>query len=1077
MKRSILLTLLLFAGLSWAAAQTRVTGKVTNRDTGEPVPFATVAIKGTTVGVNTDDKGNYSINVPSSDAVLLFSFVGYATVEQVAGSRSVVDVTLQSESTSLSEVVVTAMGITREKKSIGYATQEVKAEKLTQVRQTDLNNAIVGKVSGVRFWGASGATFDAGTIILRGTSSLTDSRGGAPIYVVDGVITNVNSVNMDDVESVNVLKGPAATAIYGSRGGNGAVIVTSKKGVQGKGHFEFNQTFAMETVATNAEYQNEYGGGNLGAEGELLKFEYNPSVHPSYLQAMDGKRYYDMENDFSWGPKFDGQPYAPWYAWDPTDPRFGQTAPWSGQSSDNLKDLYKTGFASTTNVAFSRSTDKFSTRISFTNVQRSGVMENSYAVRRFFSINANYNVNERLSISADYKYTYRKNHNAAAEGYGGLQNATYSYAQWFHRNVNLKDLKDGYRRTDGTFRSWNPSSLTDLTPAFHDNPFMLMNEIDRIGIDQWSTVNGTVKYEILKNKLTLGGTVLANVRNHLGETKVPYNIAGETSRFATDQNSLWDTQLQGFLSFNDRYFDHKLSVSARLFVEQRDYDYKSISSSTAGGLTSNYYYNLAASVEKATTSNSVTLQKDRAVFGNGVVGWDDTYYVDFSLRNDWSSTLPEHLNSYLYGGLSLSAIASNYLKNVSWLDFWKVRASLAQVGSTMSPYNVLEPYVLGTKYGNQTTMRTDLNMKDPNIRPTISTSYEFGTEWRMFNNRFYGDINYYIKDSKDQIINLSVAPASGYTSAKINAGLIRNKGYEITLGGSPVKTRDAEWEVYFNWSQNKNTLVELDADDPSTTQYRLTWYAIYTYAYMFAEVGKPIGVIRGSTYKKSPDGQIIYTPRSNGYATGEASPTLLSTAQEELGNVQPDATGGFGTSFSWKGLRLSLAFDYQIGGQVLSANNMFGEQSGLLKSTAGKNDRGGDLRADVWKNNGGVKVTGVTQQGPDDNATYTPFTGYMDAQYYFDYKGRLWEPYTYDASYLKLRELSLTYSLPNDLVKKLNIGLSQARVSFVAQNPWLIYSGVPNEDASEIGNSYYNYMSGGQMFRTRTWGFSLNLTF
>jgi len=1074
----------------WAGsvlAQTgQVSGTVTGADDGQPLPGVSVIVKGTLQGTITDVYGKYSFSNVPENATLQFTFVGMAPVEIIVGDRQVVNVVMNPSATELEEVVVTALGITREKKSIGYAAQEVKAAELVQTRQTDLNNALVGKISGVRFWGASGATFDNGTIVLRGTSSLTNARGGEPIYVLDGVITNVNAVNMDDVESINVLKGPAATAIYGSRGGNGAVIITSKKGSKGKGTVEITQSILFENVVSHANYQNEYGGGGLGAEEELMVFQYNPNIHPSYLQALNGVRYYDIEEDVSWGPRFDGQPYAPWYAWDPTHPKFGQTAPWSGQPKDNLKDLYKMGFTSTTGVSFSQSWEKLNARISFTDVERTGVVENSDARRRFFSVSADYNVNDRLSISADYKYTYRRNHNAAVEGYGGLANFMYSYSQWFHRNVNIKDLKD-YKRPDGTFRTWNPSGLTDFTPHYHDNPFMLMNEIERTSTDQWNVISGTIKYDIIKKKLVVGGSVLANLRNSMGggnnvgwgELKVPYNVLDEIPRYEVCQNSLWDTQMQGFLVFNDRYLDQKLDVSARIYVEQRDRDYRLLEARTQDGLSADRYYSLAASIGKPQVWNSIQQQKDRSVFGAGVIGWDNTYYLDFSLRNDWTSTLPKANNSYLYGGLSASIIVSNFFPQISWLNFWKIRGSLAQVGSAMGPYNVTETYVIDSgnpKYGSCNAMRTTANQRFGNIRPTISTSYEFGTEFRLFNNRFYADVNVYRRDAKDQIINLNVAAASGYTTSQINAGIIRNKGYELTLSGSPVRTSDIDWEVYVNWSQNKNVLVELNPNDPETTQYQLTWYSFSNRLYQFAEVGKPIGVIRSSSWDRSPEGKQVYGARPQNDWYGQYIPARLTADQKEVGNVQPDAVGGFGTSVTWKGLRLSMSFDYQIGGQVASIDNMWGEGSGLLKATVGKNDRGGDLRSDPWEL-GGVKVTGVTRQGTGETATYTDIEGYMNAEAYFMYTSSIWEPYIYDASYLKMRELSLSYLLPKNTIQKLNIGLSQARVSFVIQNPWLIYSGIPNVDASSIGNAWNNYISQGQSFSTRSWGFTLNLTF
>jgi TonB-dependent SusC/RagA subfamily outer membrane receptor len=490
MKRKLMMFLALFMlGIGWVSAQVRVQGTVVD-EAGEPIIGATVLVKGTNQGTVTDVDGSFTLTAPAG-GTLVVSYVGYTTKEVPVSPN--VRVVLSEETALLEEVVVTAMGLTRQKKSIGYAAQEVKADELIKARQTDLNNALVGKVSGVRFIGGSGSKFDSGKIVLRGTTSLTDAAGNEPIYVVDGVITSPNSINMDDVESINVLKGPAATSLYGARGGNGAIIITTK-GLKGEtSEITFSHTLSWEKTYSHFDIQKEYGGGYLGATSDLMTFEWDSSM-PDYLKQFDGRKMYDYADDSSWGPKFDGQLYMPWYAWDPTDPRFGQQTEWKYQM--DINDLYRTGIANTTNVSFGRSGKDYLTRISFTNVDRKGVVYNSDAVRRFLSIKAQYKPSERLKVSLDYKYTYRKNHNAAVEGYGEFGNFLYSYIQWGHTNVNLLDLKDNYTRLDGTFRTWNINSPTDLSPAYHWNPYALMNEYNNSEIYQWNVISGNLEYNL-----------------------------------------------------------------------------------------------------------------------------------------------------------------------------------------------------------------------------------------------------------------------------------------------------------------------------------------------------------------------------------------------------------------------------------------------------------------------------------------------------------------------------------------------------------------------------------------------------
>ena len=342
----------------------------------------------------------------------------------------------------------------------------------------------------------------------------------------------------------------------------------------------------------------------------------------------------------------------------------------------------------------------------------------------------------------------------------------------------------------------------------------------------------------------------------------------------------------------------------------------------------------------------------------------------------------------------------------------------------------------------------------------------------MFNDRFWGDFNFYNRDSKNQIINVNTTPASGYRSRKMNAGLIRNRGVELSLGGEIIRTKDWSWELNANLAHNRNTLEELvEGQDV----YQIYWLSFSSRVYSYAEVGKPIGVIRASTWKKDPEGRIILTDRGDpNHPYGQYAPQLNTTAQEEVGNVQPDLTGGFSTSLRFKNFHLGASFDFQIGGCLASVTNMFGEGSGLLASTTGLNDKGNPVRNPVSEG-GGVRVDGVVENA---DGSFTPQTAYVDANYYYQSrKSLIWEDYVYDASYVKMRELSIGYDVPKSFLQKVNCGVKQASVSFVAQNPWLIYSAVPNIDPSEMGAADYNFLEGGQAVSVRTFGFTVNLTF
>lgn len=1059
-------------------AQSReVSGIVTSADDGLSIPGVSVIIKGTTIGTTTDFDGKYTISIPEEGQILIYSFVGMKKVELPANS-DVINLVMESESIGMNEVVVTAMGITREKKSIGYATQEVKGEELQRAKLTDVNNALVGKVAGVRFLGGSGANFDGGGIRLRGTSSL-DAKGNAPIYVVDGVITSFNAVNMDDVSSLNVLKGPAATALYGSQGANGAIIVTTKMGDGKTGSsVEFSHTLKIDKVVNHGDYQNSYGGGNTQNWST-----YNWAAgDDEALKGLDGERYYNYAVDESWGPKIDGGQYIPYYAWDKTDADYGKTTAYKAHP-DNIDDLFKTGVSNNTNVAFTKNGEGYSTRVSFSNVDWKGVIPNSKALRRYFSINTRFDVSEKLHLNTNYKYVYRKTTNAGVEGYGGVGNSIYTYTQWFQRNLDINRMKD-YQRPDGSYRSWNINSPGDSSPAYHNNPFAMFHEMKREVVSTYSVLNSTLTYDIvdgLKASVMLYGTF----RNYRKDNKVPMGLM-ETSSYDTRQYSTFDVSTQFNLNYNKYFLDDRLSVTGNLFAEERSYRYDNVKAFTRDGLIVDKFYNMDASAGKAGGGNLTQEYKTRSLFGTGSFGWDNTYYVDLSLRNDWDSRLQEENNSYLYGGISASVIATQLLPKSDVLTFLKLRGSVAQVGSTMDVYSINESPVIDTKYGDLTNMRLNRNRKSPNLKPTISTSVELGTEFQLLKGRLFGDFNYYHRISKNQIIDIDVTGASGYSTTKINAGEIMNKGYEISLGGSIIKDNDMEWTVSANWSTNENKVVKLsDFSD----KYQMYWQSFGDKVYLYAQEGRPVGDILSSAYARDEASgkKILYDGFTGANAAYNGVPKKSTDKLTNLGNAMPTAFGGVSTVFTYKGVSLAASIDYQYGGKMVSISNRYGRYSGLLKETVGNNDKGNGIRDAVVRNadgtyadnTGGIRVDGVVADGTnaDGSVKYKDATMYADANKYFHTIGTRVESQVFKSDYVKMRDISLNYQFNNETLNKFNIGLKDLKVGVTVNNPWLIYSGVPNIDPSEAGGANRGYLEMGQMSSTRSFAFSISAKF
>ena len=1069
MKRTKLIVTCLLLAMTTALFGQTITVKGTVSDAfGDPVTGAYVVVTGTTNGTSTGVDGDFVLSNVRPDATLTVTFVGMKTAIVPVGN-GVVDIKLEDDVEQLEQVVVTAQGLTRKQKAIGYSAQTLSQEQITAVHSSALGNSLAGKVAGAQFWGSAGSTFSEGRIILRGPTSYNDQEGNEPIYVVDGTITTSAAVNMDDVESINVLKGPSATALYGSRGANGAVIITTKKAQEGQSVVEFSQTTSAEVYYEHFKFQKLFGGGSYSSTATAMVTAYGTDIDP--LDATwaftenggavgDGTFFYDYGEDVNWGPRYDDKTLVRTaLSWDPTSSHYGESQPWSYRL--NLRDLTRVAWSNTTNVAFTKSVNGMNTRVSFTNVDRPGIFYNSKAVRRSFSVSTQMQPNSWLKADVSYRYRYRQNKNAEQEGYSSNGNYICDFTQWGHTNVDLKEYRD-YLRPDGSWRTWNIVSPNDISANFHDNPYAVMDNFNNTNTTQFHMLSGDV-YAMLPYHFRLGARINEMMTNQKYEEKDGFGSKNYEPFFRTFQNQSNDITAQAYLTWNNQFVDNRLSVEAAAFAETRKYDYWYLNSATNGGLSVIDYYNLAASSGTYTTDNNEMHFKTRSFFGNATIGWDDLVYLDGSIRYDLDSRLPADNNGYLYGGGSLSFMLSKLI-NVPWLNFWKLRGSVAQVGSTIGAYSVMPVYTVNDKLHGQTTLFEPRAQVNQNILPTISTSYEVGTEFKMFGNRLSGDVNFYMKNTKNDIINATVLPQSGYASRQVNAGLVRNKGVEILLSGSPVRTRDFEWFLSANVAKNVNTLIELSEDQHEFTMYDNRFY--YSWRLRSKE-GMPVGIIEtAARWARNDAGQLILT-QGNG-TVGDVRPTWDLT-NAFVGNVQPDLTGGFNTSFRVKDFTLSAALDYVIGGQMVSWTNMWGQGSGLLDVTAALNDKGVNIREPVQKG-GGVFVEGVDEEG-------NPLSGYMDANYYYYYKYRYNnDAWVYDRSYVKLREVSLRYDLPRTILSKVN-GISRASIAFVATNPWLIYTACPNIDPSELGGADANFLEGGQAVSTRSFGLTLNVTF
>ena len=1069
---SLLLCLCVSMGTVFAQNMT-VTGTVTSAEDGLPVIGASVFVQGTTNGAITDASGKYTLrNVPTG-STLVFSCIGM--VDQTMTAAQVVNVVLSPDTEMLEQVVVTAQGLKRKDKAIGYSTVKIDAENLTIARQTDLGQSLAGKVSGARFYSRAGTNLDAGSIVLRGTSVFNSLSGSSPIYVIDGTIASQGALNMDDVESINILKGPAATALYGYQGANGAVIITTRSAKNGETHVEFSHTTTMEMCYNHLKIQDKFGGGSYGRYGQYYgqneKYANEDTNSPEWLlgnfesQNPDGSYNYDWGDDENWGPRFNPNvKVADALYWDPTSSKYMKADPWTFQF--NPADMFRTGWTNTTNIAVSTSGKNYNTRISFTNTDRTTIKDNTDAQRRYLTMKTMIDPTSWMKITLDYKMTYRKNHNGSSDGYGEITSPLMDFTQWGHMNLNMKDYRD-WERPDGSVRTWNITSNENFNPTFHDNPWATMYLHNSYGATLYNVATGDVEFSLPWN-IKVGGRVMANISNYHGESRYHQapNVRNFSSYYGESQNHAMTLTYQGRITWDKSLINDRLGINAAAFVEELDYDYGTLGANTTDGLTIPRYFNLAASNGIKSASNSETHYKTRSVFGNLTMGFDDTYFIDLSVRNDWDSRLPSANNHYLYGGASVSIMLNKFFK-ANWLDFWKLRASAAQVGSTLGAYATTYVYGSGTKYNGtiaaQSQSSTQLN---PAIKPTISTSYEVGTEFRMFKNRLHGDINLYNRDTKNQILNLPVAGQTGYNTRQINTGLVRNRGIEFEIGGDIIRTRDFTWTGDFNIAKNVNTLVNLY---PGYEEYFLAYNRFYYDFGIYANEGSPIGVMYTlGRWKRNDEGKIVVKKSTSAWWGGGYQPVYdLGGDPHYIGNFQPDWTGGFSTNFRYKNWNLGMSFDYTIGGQIFSYSNLWMTGSGIASWTADVNDKGINVREPVAKG-GGVHVNGVDEDG-------NPVDCYMNAAYYFQYQAMYDnDHWMYDRTYLKMREVSLTYNFPRRFVDNLGIGLNSASLSFVASNPWLIYSAVPNFDPSE---SSTDWLEGGQNPSSRTFGFTFRCRF
>ena len=1081
-KFTIFLAAMLFFGLQVAYAQTTITGTVTNADDGTAIPGVTVIVKGTSVGTTTDLDGKYELTAPEGATTLIFSYVGMVTQEIEIGGRTVINVQLQPGLEELEEVVVTALGVTREKKALGYAVQDVGSEELEKARNMNIINALSGKVSGVQIASSSGAMGGSSRILIRGASSVNGEN--QPLFIVDGIpfdnsnFTSVgqargaggfdygnmaNDINPDDIESVSILKGPTAAALYGSRAANGVILITTKTGkaraIDGKKGIgvSVSSGLTFERVAILPNYQNEYGGG-YGFE--TLWYNYNdnyqnPIAFPNRTSGLyqgtnpDGDSdSYDLlphyAVDESWGPKLNGQMVRPWYSYSDAFPEaYGKNFPWEAHP-DNVRDFFRTGQTWTNNIALTGGTEKAFFRLSYTNIHQFGIWPKSEIKKNSINFSGSTKLGDKLTAFTVINYVQSKAIGRPGTGYDG-DNMMQEFNQWSHRNWDQEAMKKYWINPDGSQNTWNRTSWDNPFPKYTDNPYW--TRYKNYENDQRDRFYGNigVTYEFT-DWLKITGKINKDFYTDRREERRAVG-SNETPRYQEGIRQLSETNMEFLLQFN-KYLTEDLSLAANLGANQMTRIYHRNVDATQGGLSIPDFYNLANSKDVASLDDYRSKKQINSIYGSASLGYLSMIYLDLTLRNDWSSTLPEDNNSYLYPSVTASWIFTelDVLNKIDWFSFGKIRLGWAQVGNDTDPYQLYSTYAARDNFGGYPSYTVPNALNNADLKPERTSSWEVGGDFKFLNNRVGVDVTYYSMETVDQIIDVDISASSGFRSQIINAGKMTNKGWEILLTGTPVKMKNFTWDITVNWSQNKNELVELME---GIDNYRLV-NAPFSVS-VNATVGQPYGTLLGRDYVYK-DGERFVNANGMYERSSEVVP---------LGNVMPNYTGGVNNSLTWKNINLSFLFDFRNGGQIFSTSYMFGMYSGMLEETIENN-----IRED------GIILEGVMED-PDNPGSYITNTQVCSAELYGLNHYFVAAMDVFDCDYIKLRELSLSYTLPDNLLKK--VPFENVRIAFIARNLWTFGTAIKHFDPEQATNSgNIQGIEGAQLPSTRTWGFNLS---
>ncbi|NCI47270.1 SusC/RagA family TonB-linked outer membrane protein [Sediminibacterium soli] len=1070
---TLLVAMLCFVVGATAQLKT-VTGKVTD-EKGEPVPFASVVIKGKGKGTSADAAGSFSIKAQNGD-VIEVSAVGFQSTSTPYTGQASLGFSLKAgDNTLLKEVVITsAFETKRSSRSSSNSAQTISGDQLATTRQLNVNNALAGKIAGIQVQSqASGKLGVENAIRIRGENGITGPS--TALYVVNGTqMPSANDINPDDIESISVLQGPAAAALLGPAGANGAVVITTKKARRGEKGIgvTVNSNVTFDKVYKLPKYQNVYAGGG---NPDLTKFTWVTGM-PDAWKSLDGKMYPDYTDDASWGPAMQGQEYIPWYAWYPGTQYTGKTASLVAQPN-NIKQFYNTGVNLNNNVSFSKATDNTSVRISYGNINQTGIIPTSKLIKHTLTTSTSIDLNPQLTLAANINYVTQTVYGEFSDGYSN--NSTGNFNSWFHRDLDyqlMRDLSD-LRSPQGYLASWNhsnPSSYSLTNPVSQANWYKgnywyntnsYFNNINNVNRKDRLYGDVSLTYKI-NSDFKLKGTYRKNQNTTWTENKT-YSIL-EYSGVQTGLKAGYGTQnsysnrenFEGLLSYAKKFndFDVNANVGFDIFQSYSN----QVAANTVNGLNVDNLYALNNSKNAIAYSNFREASKYRAGFVTGNVGWKNMVFADFTLRNDYYSQLPATANSVFIKSFGASFVFSDLINKTSnsIFSYGKLRASWGEVPATIGAYAYpgFSYSVAANQWGTNFLMSTPNTVVDPGIHGSVNTAKEAGIDLRFLRNRLGLSFTYWDQTSTDFPITTSLTPTTGFSGLLTNVGKVSKKGFDITLNAKPIWGKDFQWDVNVNFSRIiDNKVVSLGDSSVKQIAYANGSFGGRYVPTLVQAVGQQWGQLYGYR-KQTINGVPILS--SAGLWLREATPTYL-------GSVLPDFTGGVQNTFTYKNFVLNVNVDFQKGGKFASLSDFWGSFSGLTARTAAINDKGKNVRDDVAAG-GGVHVFGVDNTGK-------PVDYYVGAMDYYQqtYSSRITDNNIYDLTFIKMRELSLGYNFD---VKKLKVDkiFQSLRFSVVANNLWLIYSQSKDYDPAEISNSYGE---NGQYPGTRSLGVNLRIGF